>query len=179
MQGLNGVELPASAYNRILEMSNSDMERLEFSLGDYDKDIIKEKDVESKLIEPFLRELGYDENDYIRQLYIKIGNNNHALIPDFVINPVISLGHQSADFLIEAKYSITTKKLLEATKIQARSYAKLLNTKYSVIASKEGIWLTSIIDDYSKDIKHFLWEDLKIADNFYELYKLLGKGKFS
>lgn len=177
MQGLNGVELPPSIYNRILDIYNIDLDRLEFFIGDQTTDIIKEKDVESKLIIPLLTELGYGESDYIRQLYIKIGNNNHTLIPDFVVNPIVSFGHQSADFLIEAKYSITNSKSLESAKMQARSYSKLLNAKYALIASKEGIRLTGIIDDYSKTIKKFSWQNLKREDNFHEIYKLLGKGK--
>lgn len=177
MQGLNGVELPPSIYNRILDIYNIDLDRLEFFIGDQTTDIIREKDVEGKLIIPLLTELGYGESDYIRQLYIKIGNNNHTLIPDFVVNPIVSLGHQSADFLIEAKYSITNSKSLELAKMQARSYSKLLNAKYALIASKEAIRLTGIIDDYSKTIKKFSWQNLKREDNFHEIYKLLGKGK--
>lgn len=177
MQGLNGVELPPSIYNRILDIYNIDLDRLEFFIGDQTTDIIKEKDVESKLIIPLLTELGYGESDYIRQLYIKIGNNNHTLIPDFVVNPIVSFGHQSADFLIEAKYFITNSKSLELAKMQARSYSKLLNAKYALIASKEAIRLTGIIDDYSKTIKKFSWQNLKREDNFHEIYKLLGKGK--
>ena len=99
------------------------------------------------MIKPFLTELGYYEKDYKQQLYIEIGNHNHALIPDFVINPIVSKGHQSADFLVEAKFSISSNKLLEDAKNQARGYAKLLNAKYSVVAAKEGIWISEKTDD--------------------------------
>ena len=129
------------------------------------------------MIKPFLTELGYSENDYIQQLYIEIGNHNHALIPDFVIRPIISKGHQSADYLIEAKLSISSNKLLEEAKSQARGYAKLLNAKYAVIASKEGIWITNAADDYSACILSFSWYDLRKADNFHTVFNLIGNGK--
>ena len=121
--------------------------------------------------------MGYTEEDYIKQLYIRVGNNNHLLIPDFVVNPEISLGHQKADLIVEAKYSIYTKKLLEKSKTQARGYAKILNTKYSMVASREGIWLTMITDDYSDNIIQFSWDQLKNGENFFKLYKHIGKNK--
>jgi len=177
MQGLNGVELYPTAYNHILDLANADLPRLEFSMSSGDLNLSREKDVENQLIKPFLSNLGYDEKDYLQQLYIEIGNHNHALIPDFVINPVVSKGHQSAAYLIEAKYSISTTKLLEEAKTQARGYAKLLNAHYSVIAAKEGIWVTSKEDDYSQDVLAFTWDELKQADNFHRVFHLLGKGK--
>ena len=179
MQGINGVELYPSVYNHLLDMANSDLPRLAFSIAD-DNDhsaLVREKDVENKLIKPFLTELGYDEKDYRQQLYIEIGNHNHALIPDFVIHPIVSKGHQSADFLVEAKFSISSSKLLEDAKTQARGYAKLLNAKYSVIASKEGVWITCVADDYTASVASFSWADLKNDDSFYKVFNLIGNGK--
>lgn len=177
MQGINGVELYPSVYNHLLDLTKADLPRLTFIENSENLTLSREKDVENQLIKPFLTNLGYSETDYRQQLYIEIGNHNHALIPDFVIHPVVSKGHQSAAYLIEAKYSIATTKLLEEAKTQARGYAKLLDAKYSVIASKEGIWITSREDDYSKDILSFPWAELQNADNFHMVFTLLGKGK--
>ena len=66
---------------------------------------------------------------------------------------------------------------LEEVKIQARSYAKQLGAKYSVIASKEKVWVMSSKDDYSKEIFSATWHELNDSDSFYELFRLLGKGK--
>lgn len=120
MQGINGVELSPSSYNRILDLSNSTLKRFQFEINNNYAEIANEKDVKKKLILPLLKKLGYTEEDNIKQLYIRVGNNNHLLIPDFVVNPEISLGHQKADLIVEAKYSIYTKKLLEKSKTQAR-----------------------------------------------------------
>ncbi len=84
-----------------------------------DSDFTRERDVENKRIKPFLKKLGYTENEYQQQLYMEIGNHNHALIPDFVIHPIVTSGHQSAAFIIEAKLSISSTKLLEEAKTQA------------------------------------------------------------
>ncbi|WP_019133481.1 hypothetical protein [Kallipyga massiliensis] len=177
MQGINGVEILPSAYNRILDLSNEDLERIEYTPYESHEGISREKDVETQLIKPFLAELGYSEADYIKQLYIRVGNDNHLLIPDFVINPVTSLGHQKADFVIEAKFTLVSRKAIEAAKIQARSYAKILSAKYAVLSSKEGIWIMDAGDDYSQCILQFSWEELKNEDNFYQVYSILGKNK--
>ena len=158
-------------------MAKSDLARLEYVVDEADDIYAREKDVENKLIKPFLEKLGYTENEYKQQLYIEIGNHNHALIPDFVIHPVVSSGHQSADFLVEAKLTISSNKLLEEAKTQARGYAKLLNSQYSVIAAKEGIWISKADDDYSKDVLTFSWAELKNEDNFFDVFKLIGNGK--
>ena len=177
MQGINGVELYPSVYNHLLDMAGCDLPRLEYMTDDTGGNLTREKDVENQLIKPFLDKLGYTENEYRQQLYIEIGNHNHALIPDFVIHPVVSSGHQSADFLVEAKFSIPSVKLLEEAKTQARGYAKLLNAKYSVVAAQEGIWISQTEDDYSKDILSFSWAELKVEDNFFKVFKLIGNGK--
>lgn len=178
MQGINGVELYPSVYNHLLDMAEADLPRLEFAISNDDLILSREKDVENKLIKPFLTELGYAEKDYKQQLYIEIGNHNHALIPDFVIHPIVSKGHQSADFLVEAKFSISSNSLLEEAKTQARGYAKLLNAKYSVIAAKEGIWVTDVADDYTASIISFSWSDLQNEDNFHKVFNIIGNGKF-
>ncbi len=178
MQGINGVELYPSVYNHLLDIAKSDLPRMDAFASDGTNQVFKlEKDVEEILIKPFIGKLGYSGNDYRQQFYIPIGNHNHALISDFVINPKMSKGHQSGDILIEAKITVTSKRNLEEVKTQARSYAKMFNAKYSLIASQEGIWLTGISDDYSEDIMSFTWDELKQEDNFYKVFNLLGKGK--
>ncbi len=175
MQGINGVELYPSVYNHLLDMAKSDLPRLEFSTENNDDIFTIEKDVENKLIKPLLSKLGYNDFEYAQQLYIEIGNHNYALIPDFVILPNKTKGHYSAPFLIEAKLSIPNLAYLEEVKTQARSYAKLLSAKYSVIASKEKIWIAAQNDDYSNDIFSASWNELNNADIFSNLLKLIGK----
>lgn len=175
MQGLNGVELLPSAYNHLIDIRNLDLDKLEYLSINDNQDLSREKDVEDKLIKPFLIRLGYDDTDYIQQLYIKVGNNNHLLIPDFVINPSLKSSSESCDIIIEAKFSIGSKRELENARIQVRSYAKILSAKYALVSSKESIWVFSFHDDYKKYLISFTWSDLEDEDNFYKIYKLIGK----
>ena len=174
MQGINGVELLPSEYNHLMDMAGVELFRFQYEEESISEDICREKDVEDKLIKPLLLKLGYEEKDYTQQLYIEIGNHNHALIPDFVLLPNRSAGHSSAFAIIEAKKTIPNDKVLEETKTQARSYANQLKTRYSVVASKEKIWVTSEKDDYSKDIFIAAWAELYDPDVFYQLEKMIG-----
>lgn len=175
MQGINGIELLPSDYNHIVEISNANVPKLEYVIEDGKGGYVNEKAVEEKLIKPLLSELGFGEADYVQQLSVPIGNHNRALIPDFVLLPECSGGHYSAFTIIEAKRSIMDSKQLEDAKIQARSYAKLLGVRYSVVASQEGIWVSAARDDYSEDIMVSSWEELKDSDTFYKLGRLIRK----
>ena len=175
MQGINGVELQPSEYNHLMDISNAEVPRLEFVVCNINQTFKREKDVENKLITPLIDKLGYAENEYVQQMYIEIGNHNHALIPDFVLSPVHTKGHQSGFALIEAKLFIANQKEKEAVKIQARSYAVQLKAEYSVIADKNNILVFSSDDDYSDEIFAATWEQLNNADIFSKLMKLIGK----
>ena len=175
MQGINGVELKPSEYNRVVEISTADVPKLEYVMSGGNENMVNEKAVEEKLIKPLLSKLDYTETDYVQQLSVPVGNHNRALIPDFVLLHKCNAGHHSAFAIIEAKRSITSAKQLEDVKAQARSYSKLLGVRYSVIASQEGIWVSSSKDDYSENIAEYTWEVLKDGDTFYRLSQILGK----
>lgn len=174
MQGINGVELRPSEFNHIVEITGADVPRLEYVSQESDGTYENEKAVEEKLIKPLIKRLGYSEEEYVQQMYIEIGNHNHALIPDFVLHPKSSKGHYSGEVIIEAKRSITSSKQLTEVKSQARSYAKLLGTKYAVIAAQEKVWVMSEKDDYTECIFEESWDSLENADVFYELNHLIG-----
>lgn len=174
MQGVNGVEIPPSAYNHLLDLSCSALSRLKF-FSQNDDALQCEKDVENMLIKPFLEKLGYTREEYQQQLYIEIGNHNYALIPDFVVHPLFAHDHYSAFLLLEAKFSITSAKQLAAAKKQAGSYARQLRATYCVVASRQGIWVSSAADDYQQNIICFSWSELAHEDNFSQTCKIIGK----
>ena len=174
MQGVNGVELRPSEYNYLLELGKSDAVQLEYSPVNSDREYSTEKEVEENVVKPLLEKIGYNDNDYIQQLYLEIGNHNHALIPDFVLLPEIKGNCKSAFAVVEAKRSITTTKALNDAKSQVRSYAKLLGTKFSAIVSQEKIWVCSADDDYSKEIFSCCICELS-DDTLYKLKKTIGK----
>lgn len=174
MIGVNGVELKPSEYNYLMDLVEADVPRIEFSLDTANTEFQTEKDVENILIKPLLQKLGYTEDDYVQQLYIEIGNHNHALIPDFVLLPDRRRGHQSAFALIEAKLSIPNSKEMDEVKIQARSYARQLNAKYSCIADMHRFQIFDVNDDYAEVIFSATWNSLKEPDTFLMLQKLIG-----
>ena len=65
--------------------------------------------------------------------------------------------------------------MLEEVMVQAKSYAKLLTTKYCVIAAQEKIWVSERHDGYESIILEVEWEQLNDADTFYALNKMIGK----
>lgn len=175
MQGINGVELKPSEYNHLVDISKANVQKLESFSSSVNDEFVNERSVENILIKPLLRKLRYSENDYLQQLHIEIGNHSHTLIPDFILLPSYTNGYYSAFAIIEAKFSINSKKQLEEAINQARSYARQLGAKYSLIVSKEGVWLTSEKDCYSEVIFSANWEELKNPDLFRQLQKYIGK----
>lgn len=175
MQGINGVELYPSVYNRLVSVTGSKALLLEYEKENNNEEYTCEKDVENKLIKPLISRLGYDESEYEQQLYVEIGNHNKALIPDFVLLPDKTHGHISGFGIIEAKRSIHSDKVLKEVFVQARSYARILSAKYCAVASKEKVWVTQRRDDYEAIIYEASWKQLNTADCFYELDKMIGK----
>ena len=175
MQGINGVELMPSEYNYIVDKVKGNVPRLEFEDISVDNSYTNEKDVENRLIKPFLKDLDYEETDYTQQKRIPVGNHNTTLIPDFVLLPDIFKGQHSAFAVLEAKKSIKNEKELQAALKQVSSYALLLSAKYAVVASQERIWITSKEDRYTRIIEDFSWNELSDNDNMYKVKMLLGK----
>lgn len=175
MQGVNGVELHPSVYNHLVENSKVDVPLLENFETAKNGAFRNEKAVEKELIRPLIQKLGYGDNDYRQQMYVEIGNHNKALIPDFVLLPNERRGFASGFAIIEAKRSITRTKELKEALTQARSYARQLTTTYCVVASMEKIWVTHVKDNFDAIVFESSWDELRNADTFYELKKLIGK----
>lgn len=175
MQGINGIELKPSEYNHLMELAKSPDLMLKYSQPLANVEISREKDVEEQLIKPLLKRLKYKDNDYTQQLHIELGNHNTTLIPDFILLPDETVGKKKGFAIVEAKNNIPNKKAFEDAKVQARSYARQLLTKYSVIASDSKIFISSCDDDFENDFFVKTWEELENSDNFSELYKIIGK----
>lgn len=175
MQGINGVELLPSVYNYLIDHLQIDVPKLEYVIGVDEREYVCEKDVENKLIKPLLARVGYTQEDYKQQLYMEVGNHNTALIPDFVLMPEKYKRHVTGFAVIEAKRSITTEKMLEEVLVQARSYARMLNATYCVVASQEKLWVSQKKDDYMNIVFETSWEALKDNDQLYKFEKMIGK----
>lgn len=177
MQGINGVELKPSDYNYIVDKTKAKVTKLEYEEISIDNDYENEKDVEERIIKPFLKDdLGYNVDDYVQQLNVPIGNHNNTLIPDFVLLPRTFGGRHIAYAVVEAKKSIKNEKELLEALDQVSSYALLLSAKHAAVASQEGIWITSEDSRYTDVILSYKWCELN-ADNdkMYEVRKIIGK----
>lgn len=123
-----------------------------------------EADVEEKLLEPLLSKLGFLQDDYMKQMPLRMGRGQ-AVYPDYVINYDTSKNKEKAEYIVEAKYSIPTKRQLEIDLGQARTYARRLQSSAIMLVSIEGVWIALKMDDFSLT-KSFTWQELNISDNF-------------
>ena len=146
LQGVNGKRLPAWAYQRLLEMigeKGGDLSAVPvlYEARSWDPGEIRlEKDVEEKILIPCLRDLGYTERDWTRQLRQKAGRSEKA-IPDFVFFPHGEAHAEVAPLVIEAKLKMSSEReRMEAYK-QARSYAKMLDAGILGICDEERLVL--------------------------------------
>jgi len=138
-----------------------------------------ERDVEIQLVEPLLTQLGYSASDWLRQMPLRMGRGERNY-PDYAIEPNPARGEESAAFLIETKYEISTRQGLEDAYIQGKSYALRLQAQAFVLAAREGLWLYRKADGFSAERgAHWTWQEIEHPDRFHELAAELGKGRLA
>lgn len=132
--------------------------------------IKEEKDVEKKLLEPLLNEVGwYEHKDYIRQLPIHAGRG-HRIFPDYALHYDNKPEDEKAKVLIEAKYHMKNNQEIESAFLQAFSYAKLLLSSVIVLCDKECILVYESKEGFSRSrYKKYYWEDMRNPDLYNEL----------
>ena len=137
--------------------------------------IKEEKDVEKKLLEPLLNEMGwYEYRDYVRQLPIHAGRE-HRIFPDYALHYDNKPEEEKAKVLIEAKCYMKNNQEVEAAFLQAFSYAKLLLSSVIVLCDKECILVYENKDGFSRShYKKYYWEDMKNSDLYNELRNILN-----
>ena len=182
LQGVSGYPFNSEDYKRIQQLviqnggSINDLPQLyspTFSLNQTLKD---ERDVELTLIEPFLKELGYTENHWKRQLPVRMGRGERNF-PDYAFLTNNEKSYEVAEMLIEAKFWIKSNKELEETFKQVYSYGLRLSSKILIIADKDAIWIYERHNnsfDRSKYIKKF-WKELERPDEFTDIKNLIGR----
>lgn len=185
MQGVSGRPCSQEEYSAllsILKQKNFDISVLptlhQNSLPT-DYQFNYERDVEIYLLEPFLKRLGLTENDWLRQMPLRMGTRL-CYYPDYVILPNTRYGNESGVIICEAKYRIQSKKVFLDNFFQAKSYAKRLEAEAVILASCEGLWISYAYDNYDIDkVKFFDWRMLGQSDIFYaikiNICKLLKK----
>lgn len=179
MQGINGRNIPKKFYDRILEllmqkgMDTSSLPQLE-DIETRDLDMKNEKDVEAHLLEPLLRELGFSESDWERQVKLRVGSGERVY-PDYLIN-ISKDATVRAEWVWEAKYSIASHAQLKKDFGQVCSYGKLVEAKGVALISKEGVWIGKKEDGFSLEkVQYWTASQIHQVDHLNEIRKIAGK----
>lgn len=170
MQGVSGRGCSREEYAAllgILQQKGFDVSRLPAlpELADRpDIPLACERDVEQYLLEPFLRQLGLTEKDWLRQMPLRMGRGIRYY-PDYVIRAETGRGNEKGAFICEAKFRISSEKQLKEDFYQAKSYALRLDSGGLLLASCEGVGLSFARDDYDfKKMEFFDWQALADPD---------------
>lgn len=135
-----------------------------------------ERDVESQLIEPLLKRLGYDETDWVRQMSVRMerGERNY---PDYAFGAISKRGEEMARMVLESKFELSAQRDFVDAFYQAKSYALRLQSKVMAIAAKEGIWVFPMENGTfsMKTAIHKTWADLLHPDQFHAVLTRIGR----
>ena len=140
-------------------------------------DLQDERDVEVHLIEPFLKRLGYNQSDWIRQMPVRMGRGERNY-PDYVIGAKEKRGEESAKMVLESKYQLSAHREFIDSFYQTKSYALRLQSKIMIMAAKEGVWVFPQTEGTFelKKVTHKTWSELNHPDGFHTVLSLIGRG---
>ncbi|MGZ3775203.1 MAG: hypothetical protein ACXVCY_15030 [Pseudobdellovibrionaceae bacterium] len=182
MQGINGRNISKEFYDRILFLLKNKGEKISElpQLENIERKNIKirnEKDVEEKILEPLLQELGFKSEDWERQVILRVGRKERA-IPDYLVHTrkTAKPRNVSADWVWEAKFSIKGNDQLQKDFEQVFSYAKIVGAEGVSLISKEGLWIVSKKDGLNlRKAKYFSAVQIQEIGVLNELRALAGK----
>jgi hypothetical protein len=184
LQGINGYSFSSKDYERMFTLFSAkgfntkylpQVYRPEFSL---DFDLKTERDVEINIVEPMLMKIGYDKNDWVRQMPVRMGRGERNY-PDYAFFASQEKGYEKAKMIIETKFYIKTNSELEEAFKQARSYAIRLEASILIICDKEAIWIyeqTHNHFDRANYLKKF-WGEINNPDDFKMIKLKIGKNQ--
>jgi hypothetical protein len=182
LQGINGYPIQYIEYLELLSMLKSKGQNIDGlplikPTNRLDTDNLKdERDVEIRLIEPFLELIKYKPKDWIRQMPVKMGRGERNY-PDYCFGANPIRGEETAKMILESKFEIKTTKDLQDAYFQTKSYAMRLQANKFIIAAKEGIWIYQPKNSNYKfdDYFHCNWIDIENPDILHKLRQLIGK----
>lgn len=180
-QGVNGWPASSEDYAELLRMIKArgfDTEILpKLYAPSLPKDIIieRERDVETKLLEPLLNTMGWHEcKDFIRQLPIHAGRG-HRIFPDYALHYNNKPEEERASVLIEVKLYMKSNRDIEEAFLQARSYAQLLSSSVIVLCDKICLLAYEKKDNFDRNrYKRYYWTELDNPDVYNELKNKLN-----
>ena len=184
MQGLNGRRFNYQEYEAILKIMErkgqdiSILPRLDVIYDvDEEENLPKdERDVEVCFVEPLLMKLGYEPDNWTRQMAVRMGSGERVF-PDYAFFPKQNRGEEQARMILETKYRIRSQKDLFKAYCQAKSYALRLQSSVFVIAAVEGVWIFVLEKNGFTLEKHIhkTWKEIYHPDTFCNILDLVGK----
>lgn len=180
-QGVNGWPMSSEDYSELLRIikakgfDTSTLPKLYAPTLPKNIEIGCEHDVEKLLLEPLLNAMEWYENkDFIRQLPIHAGRG-HRIFPDYVLHYNNKPNEEKAKVLIEAKLYMKNNLEIEAAFLQARSYARLLESSAIVLCDKQCLIVYEKKQSFDRDnYKKYYWGQLESPDLFNELKNKLN-----
>jgi hypothetical protein len=183
MQGLNGRQFTFREYEAILKIMErkgqdiSALPRIDIILDPGGNELLKdEREVEINLVEPMLRKFGYENDDWTRQMAVRMGSGE-KIYPDYAFFAKQNKGEEQAIMILETKYRIKTQYELYKAYWQAKSYALRLQSKVFIIAAVEGIWVFVLEKTgftFDKFV-HKTWKEIYHPDTFPTIIDLVSK----
>ena len=179
-QGVNGWQITGNDYSELLRMirekgGNTEvLPRLYAPPAPKTKEVKKERDVETELLEYYLGKLGFTEGrDYRRQLPIHAGRG-HRVFPDYALHYDATPDYERARVLIEAKLEMKNNAQIEECFKQAYSYAKLLESSVIVLCDKNCLIIYEKKDCFDRDrYTKIYWGELESSDKLNKLKNIL------
>jgi hypothetical protein len=183
MQGVSGIQCTVEEYNEIIKIIKSKrfntngLPEIKGPQLTIKGELNIERDIEINLLEPLLHKLGFTENNWVRQMPLRMGRGER-IYPDYAIKANTKRGEETAEFIWEAKFKITNHKQLLEDFFQAKSYALRLNTNGLGLVAMEGIWLSYKRDSFMFDkIIKYTWEEINNSDIFNKILLEIGNKK--
>ena len=174
-QGGNGWKFTAEDYANFLRMLQAKGENTQSFPQLYapalvqNPNIKKERDVETMLLEPLLKEFGLPKEgtDFVRQIPIQSGRGT-SIFPDYVIG--YNENKRKCSVIIEVKYHMKSSRELSDAFNQACSYALLLQAPFMILCDKECLIVYDNKDgfDRNRGVRYY-WGEVSSPDKFSEL----------
>jgi hypothetical protein len=176
MQGVKGQNVTFEDYQELKNTLKSKVENpkilpeLENVIMDLNLKLQNERDVELELLEPLLKKLGFSQKYWIRKLPLRMGRGKRNYRDYAFLVNTKNKHEETAKLLWEVKFRIKNQKKLGDAFLQAKSYARRLNSQAFGLCTVEGIWASCLKDEFEfKIIIFFSWKDLKNTEKWSKI----------
>ncbi|MCY1703854.1 hypothetical protein [Deinococcus sp. SL84] len=157
MQGASGALLTREEYQELMEaliergLDPAQVPALPVLPSTTLEQLGSERDVELQLVEPLLERLGLTDEDWVRQMPVRMGRGERYY-PDYVLGVTGDFPEQRVQALIEVKYRTPHERDWKEAFWQAQSYALRLQAKTLMVISADGLRV------YQQRQGNFAWE---------------------